>query len=225
MHGIAIGVGIDGDGGNAHLPRRLDDAAGDLAAVGDQDFLEHARSFPPVGRSFYGLCRRGSSRPRNLRRVQSLGIQILAAVAELELSCQLIAAEKPESLRKIAMGGTCHENPRRCRRRRRKAAGDHGGRPRRPARPARCWSRSRRPASATPTSSRCRAPIRKACSRRSSAMRAPASWSMSGQGVTSRQEGRPRHSALHAGMPRSARPACRARPISAPRSAPPRARA
>ena len=46
-----------------------------------------------------------------------------------------------------------------------------------------------------------------------------------GPGVTSREEGRPRHPALHAGMPRSARPACRARPTSAPRSAPPRARA
>ena len=41
MHGIAVGVRIDGDGGNAHLPRRLDHPAGDLAAIGDQDFLEH----------------------------------------------------------------------------------------------------------------------------------------------------------------------------------------
>ena len=46
-----------------------------------------------------------------------------------------------------------------------------------------------------------------------------------GPGVTQREEGRPRHPALHAGMPRSARPASPARPTSAPRSAPPRARA
>ena len=39
------------------------------------------------------------------------------------------------------------------------------------------------------------------------------------------EEGRPRHPALHAGMPRNAPPACRARPISAPRSARRRARA
>ena len=36
-----IGVGIDGDGLDAHLARRLDDAAGDFAAIGDQNFLEH----------------------------------------------------------------------------------------------------------------------------------------------------------------------------------------
>ena len=39
--GIAVGVGIDGDGGDAHLAGGLDDAAGDLAAVGDQDLREH----------------------------------------------------------------------------------------------------------------------------------------------------------------------------------------
>ena len=41
MHRVAVGIGIDRDGGDPHLPRRLDDAAGDLAAIGDQDFLEH----------------------------------------------------------------------------------------------------------------------------------------------------------------------------------------
>ena len=45
VQGVAIGVGIDGDRLDAHLARGLDDAAGDLAAVGDQDFLEHR----PVG--------------------------------------------------------------------------------------------------------------------------------------------------------------------------------
>ena len=47
MHGIAVGVRIDGDGGNAHLPRRLDHPAGDLAAIGDQDFLEHTNISSP----------------------------------------------------------------------------------------------------------------------------------------------------------------------------------
>ena len=46
-------------------------------------------------------------------------------------------------------------------------------------RPARCWSRSWRPASATPTPTRCRAPIRKASSRPSSATKAPASCARS----------------------------------------------
>ncbi len=38
---LAVGVGIDGDRLDPHLPRGLDDAAGDLATVGYQDFLEH----------------------------------------------------------------------------------------------------------------------------------------------------------------------------------------
>ncbi len=38
---LAIGVGIDGDRLDAHLARGLDDAAGDLAAIGNEDFLEH----------------------------------------------------------------------------------------------------------------------------------------------------------------------------------------
>ena len=41
MQRAGIGVGIDGDGGDAHAPRGADDAAGDLAAVGDEDFGEH----------------------------------------------------------------------------------------------------------------------------------------------------------------------------------------
>ena len=36
-----VGFGIDGDRPDAHAARRLDDATGDLAAVGDQDCLEH----------------------------------------------------------------------------------------------------------------------------------------------------------------------------------------
>ena len=42
MQRVAVGVGIDRDRLDAHPARGLDDAAGDLAAVGDQDFLEHA---------------------------------------------------------------------------------------------------------------------------------------------------------------------------------------
>ena len=56
-------------------------------------------------------------------------------------------------------GGRPDEDPRRRRVRGGQAAGDRGGRARRAHAPARCWSRSRRPASATPTSSRARAPI------------------------------------------------------------------
>jgi hypothetical protein len=41
MHRVGIGGGVDGDGRHAHLARRAHDAQRDLAAVGDQDLLEH----------------------------------------------------------------------------------------------------------------------------------------------------------------------------------------
>src|SRR6185312_7036184 len=62
MQRLAIGVGIDGDGGDAHPARRLDDAAGDLAAIGDQYLLEHARNVPPQNVPYYGLRAAGSIR-------------------------------------------------------------------------------------------------------------------------------------------------------------------
>jgi hypothetical protein len=43
VHRVLVGLGIHGDGLDAHLAGGLDDAAGDLAAVGNQDFLEHER--------------------------------------------------------------------------------------------------------------------------------------------------------------------------------------
>ena len=41
MQGVAIRVGIDRDGFNTHAARGFDNPAGDLAAVGNQDSLEH----------------------------------------------------------------------------------------------------------------------------------------------------------------------------------------
>ena len=41
---VGISLGIHGDGRDPHAPGSLDDAAGDLAAIGDQDLLEHGRS-------------------------------------------------------------------------------------------------------------------------------------------------------------------------------------
>ncbi len=39
--GLAVGVGIDRHRRNAHLFSRLDHAAGDFAAIGNEDLLEH----------------------------------------------------------------------------------------------------------------------------------------------------------------------------------------
>jgi hypothetical protein len=41
MARIAVGFGVHGHGGDAHLLGGLDDAAGDLAPIGNQDLLEH----------------------------------------------------------------------------------------------------------------------------------------------------------------------------------------
>ena len=37
----AVGVGIDRDAGDVHLPQRADNADCDLAAIGDQDLAKH----------------------------------------------------------------------------------------------------------------------------------------------------------------------------------------
>jgi hypothetical protein len=47
MERVLVGVGIDRDRLDAHAARGLDDPAGDFAAIGDQDALEHT----PVGPS------------------------------------------------------------------------------------------------------------------------------------------------------------------------------
>jgi hypothetical protein len=52
---VPIGFGIDGDGFNTQAPRSLDDAAGDLAAIGDQNSLEHA-AMDPASPAFRLCC-------------------------------------------------------------------------------------------------------------------------------------------------------------------------
>ncbi len=41
MNGVAVGIRIDRHGADTHPARCLDDTTGDLAAVGDQNLLEH----------------------------------------------------------------------------------------------------------------------------------------------------------------------------------------
>ena len=66
MHGVGVGGGMHGDGRNAELLAGAQDAQRDLAAIGDQDFIEHCfarlravritrlspapRRIPPAGR-------------------------------------------------------------------------------------------------------------------------------------------------------------------------------
>ena len=48
MHGVGIGIGMDGDRPDPHLLRRFDHPARDLAAIRNQDFFEH-RLLPVSG--------------------------------------------------------------------------------------------------------------------------------------------------------------------------------
>ena len=47
--GVAVGFGVDRDGADAEAAQRADDAAGDDAAIGDEDFGEHAGVRAGVG--------------------------------------------------------------------------------------------------------------------------------------------------------------------------------
>ncbi|MNT30148.1 hypothetical protein D3C72_1659270 [compost metagenome] len=50
MQGMAVGFGIDGHRADAHLGASAHYAHGNLAAVGDQDFLDHACFLDPGDR-------------------------------------------------------------------------------------------------------------------------------------------------------------------------------
>jgi len=54
VEGRGVGLGVDGDGGDAHAAEGADDAGGDGSAIGDQDFGEHW--FPYLKRS-NGKCK------------------------------------------------------------------------------------------------------------------------------------------------------------------------
>jgi hypothetical protein len=75
MQRVLVGVGIDRDGRDTHAAGRLDHAAGDLAPIGDEDFLEHAspagtdRSALPLARPVKDhACRSIGGRERRPER-------------------------------------------------------------------------------------------------------------------------------------------------------------
>ena len=67
MHGAGIGVGEDGDGADAHGARAADDAHGDLAAVGDEEGLDHIRNSPKRVASIGAWVAAASARPSTSR--------------------------------------------------------------------------------------------------------------------------------------------------------------
>ena len=66
---VLVGLGIDRDGRDAHAAGGLDDAAGDLAAIGDQDALEHAARLWPRVSGPQGLRRQREKVNRQARLV------------------------------------------------------------------------------------------------------------------------------------------------------------
>ena len=64
MQRVAVGIRVDGDSGDAHLAGGLDNAAGDLAPVGDQKLFEHGqRSLPSgAGPPFWCKTKRATGR-------------------------------------------------------------------------------------------------------------------------------------------------------------------
>src|SRR5690606_7283878 len=71
MQRIAIGVRIDGDRAQAHAPCRLDDATGDLAAVGDEEGGEHG-----LGRYLAGPGPKAARLPPSPGRVTSPRLEL-----------------------------------------------------------------------------------------------------------------------------------------------------
>src|SRR5579884_4159202 len=59
MQRVGVGIGIDRHRLDAHAARRAHDAAGDLAAIGDEDLAEHEVSWPDLAKA---ECCRASSR-------------------------------------------------------------------------------------------------------------------------------------------------------------------
>jgi hypothetical protein len=59
VEGVAVGLGIDGDGFYSHPAGSLDDPAGDLAPIRDQNSFEHAGYLQPLGGVRGNLARGG----------------------------------------------------------------------------------------------------------------------------------------------------------------------
>jgi hypothetical protein len=76
MERVPVRIRIDRHGFDAHAPRGLDDAAGDLATIGDQDLVEHepSNASAPVdgkGMRLRRLCASPAQEPFRFRRNHS----------------------------------------------------------------------------------------------------------------------------------------------------------
>src|SRR6476661_5630095 len=55
VDGVAVGVRVDGGGGDPHLATRAHHTDGDLAAVGDEDFLKEFSLHPTLSKGCPGV--------------------------------------------------------------------------------------------------------------------------------------------------------------------------
>src|SRR5262249_53906437 len=72
---VAVGIGIHSHRAHAQAPSRTHDAAGDLAAVGDQDFLEHQAALR------FSRNEAMPSRPSGETRISAMRFAVSAASA------------------------------------------------------------------------------------------------------------------------------------------------
>ena len=91
MQRVAVGLGIDRDRLDAHPPRGLDDPAGDLAAIGDQNALEHAYTAGEVAWLNCLAAMQGSCYRRPAPRRMSFHVPSIS----LEYQCLTAAAPAP----------------------------------------------------------------------------------------------------------------------------------
>ncbi len=85
MQGMAVGLGKDRHGGDAHAAGGLDDAAGDFAAIGDQYLAKHRLHQKRAGRNLRGcggcVNRCTPMEMANIRHVLTLGTRRNLALA------------------------------------------------------------------------------------------------------------------------------------------------
>src|SRR6185436_10591191 len=106
MQRVAVDIGVDRDAADAEPATRADDAAGDLAAVGDQDGAEHcgAYSCPPPRR--VRAWARISETPNNSSRMpMTISVPIRTRIALLSATISPYPAVESVTREKYRLSG------------------------------------------------------------------------------------------------------------------------
>jgi hypothetical protein len=101
---VLVGLRVDGDRLDAELPARRDDAQGDLAAVGDQDFLEHQAFRMANRRSLNWTGWPFSTYAFSMIPSNSLSISFISFIASMMQSTWPLRTVSPTSTNGFAPG-------------------------------------------------------------------------------------------------------------------------